>query len=165
MDNKFAIDANRLVGQLELRISRLESALANAIIKLDGASQDFTDEYPDENAEEKQKEWSFMIEQMHNVLINAEGNAPKVEPTIALDNTRLTPGEQFIVDWQFRLTGDFRTALANAIRTADSSNLDLLAQGFPDEVDGYRKFHNEAGWWQRTMDKAKTLGHIPGDAR
>lgn len=52
-----------------------------------------------------------------------------------------TPGEKFIIRWQFNslgLLGDFKTALIQAICLADETNLCRLDRGFPDEVGAYR---------------------------
>ena len=49
----------------------------------------------------------------------------------------LTPGERFITEWQYRLLGDFRKALMDAIVRADEANLTLLMMGFPLEVSAY----------------------------
>jgi hypothetical protein len=48
-----------------------------------------------------------------------------------------TAGEKWVVKWQFRLLGDFGTALAEAICRADDTNLARIAKGFPDEVAGF----------------------------
>ena len=58
--------------------------------------------------------------------------------TDILANPYWTEGEKFIVEWQFRLLGDFKTALIDAIKLADEGNLDRLELGFPDEVQGFR---------------------------
>ena len=57
---------------------------------------------------------------------------------IILTSDEWTEAEKFVVKWQFRLLGDFRTALIQAIMLADDRNLEQLALGFPDEVAGYR---------------------------
>ena len=51
-----------------------------------------------------------------------------------------TRGEKFIIEWQFGLLGDFRTALMDAIKNADDVNLHLLYRGFPDEVQAFRQW-------------------------
>lgn len=66
----------------------------------------------------------------------------------------LNKGERFIVDWQYRLAGDFAAALAEAIVRADIHNLGRLAKGFPDEVDAYLCYTREADWWQEVQKKA-----------
>lgn len=48
-----------------------------------------------------------------------------------------TKAEQIIIKWQFRLLGDFQTALMGAICAADEGNLARLALGFPQHVAGY----------------------------
>ena len=57
-----------------------------------------------------------------------------------LDSPDWTRGEKFIIQWQFGLFGDFRTALMDAIRSADEVNLRLLYRGFPDEVQAFRQW-------------------------
>ncbi len=53
---------------------------------------------------------------------------------------RLTEYEQHIVKWQFRLLGDFETALMGAIARADDNNLMALSLGFPMQVAAYREW-------------------------
>lgn len=69
----------------------------------------------------------------------------------------LTPSERFIFDWQYRLAGDFKKALAEAIARADDGNLARLRLGFPDEVEGYLRFSRESGWWQGVENKMGLL--------
>jgi hypothetical protein len=45
--------------------------------------------------------------------------------------------EKWVVKWQFRLLGDFETALAECITRADDRNLERLADGFPTQVSGF----------------------------
>ena len=49
-----------------------------------------------------------------------------------------TLAEKAVVKWQWRLYGDFYTALWHAIKLADDQNLERLARGFPYEVAGLR---------------------------
>jgi hypothetical protein len=67
---------------------------------------------------------------------------------------QLTKGEEFIVKWQYRMLGDFKTALIEAICLADSQNLERLRLGFPDEVEGYLNYSRVEGWWQEVQRKA-----------
>lgn len=67
---------------------------------------------------------------------------------------QLTVGEEFIVKWQYRLLGDFGTALIEAIKLADRSNLAKLALGFPDEVIGYINYTRIDGWWAEVEERA-----------
>lgn len=66
---------------------------------------------------------------------------------------KLTPGEQSLYNWQFQMHGGFFTALWKAISTADGYNLDRLALAFPSEVDAYRRYMGEVGWWERTLER------------
>ncbi len=47
---------------------------------------------------------------------------------------------KWVIKWQFRLLGDFETALVGAIVRADESNLSKLSQGFPLQCAGYREW-------------------------
>lgn len=59
-----------------------------------------------------------------------------------LNSPHWTESEKWVVKWQFNrafpLLGSFEAALAEVIKLADESNLDKLALGFPDQVNGYR---------------------------
>lgn len=65
----------------------------------------------------------------------------------------LTASEQAVVEWQYRLAGDFKTALWQAIARADEGNLARLRLGFPDDVAGFLAFSREKGWWERVQQK------------
>lgn len=55
-----------------------------------------------------------------------------------LNRDDITPEEKLVIKWQFRLCGDFETALWDAIKRADEGNLLKLAEGFPLHVMGFR---------------------------
>ena len=69
-----------------------------------------------------------------------------------LDSPDFTPGEKWVVKWQFRLLGSFQTALADAIKLADDDNLARLASGFPDQVQGFLGW-NRGDLARRLRDK------------
>jgi len=69
----------------------------------------------------------------------------------------LEKGEKFIVDWQYRLGGDFTMALSHTIMLADSENLDKIALAFPEEVIAFKRFSHEAGWWQKLEAKIQDM--------
>jgi hypothetical protein len=51
-----------------------------------------------------------------------------------------------VIKWQYRLNGDFETALWGAIVRADEDNLARLERGFPEQVLGYRAWaHGDLG--------------------
>ena len=66
----------------------------------------------------------------------------------------LSSEEEFVVKWQFRLLGHFKTALAELICLADDENLTRLEGGFPDEVRGYLDYTRTPGWWEMVKKKA-----------
>jgi len=65
----------------------------------------------------------------------------------------LDPEELAIFEWQFRMTGGFKTSLMETIGRADEGNKDRLAVGFPTEVAGYRKYAYVDGWWESVLKK------------
>ena len=54
-----------------------------------------------------------------------------------LASDQWTAAEKWVIKWQYRLLGDFNTALATAIVRADDTNLFKLGLGFPDQVHGF----------------------------
>ena len=67
---------------------------------------------------------------------------------------KLAKSEEFILMWQYRMLGHFKTALMEAICLADDGNLARLRLGFPNEVDGYINYTQVNGWWQVVQKKA-----------
>jgi len=61
--------------------------------------------------------------------------------------------EQAVIKWQYNLNGSFYTALWKAISMADDKNLDKLSAGFPIEVEGYRLYTRQHGWWESVQDR------------
>jgi hypothetical protein len=70
----------------------------------------------------------------------------------------LTASELFIVEWQYRMLGDFKKGLIEAICRADEINLHKLSLGFPDEVEGYENYSRVDGWWRAVQEKAEIKG-------
>ena len=68
--------------------------------------------------------------------------------------------EKELIDWQYRLCGDFRRALWESICRADDNNLERLRLGFPDMVEGYIRYTQERGYWSKVQEKA---GIEPGN--
>lgn len=62
--------------------------------------------------------------------------------------------QKALVEWQYRLCGDFKKALWNAITHADDGNLELLKRVYPVEVYAYLKFSREPGYWRETVELA-----------
>lgn len=57
--------------------------------------------------------------------------------------------EREAIVWQYQKSlalGGFRKALLAAVEVADEENLDRLALGFPDLVEGIRRWRGEAGF-------------------
>ncbi len=70
---------------------------------------------------------------------------------MSLNLTGLTAEEFAVVEWQYGMCGDFKASLWQAISRADSGNMARLRRGFPVEVEGYRLYTQESGWWQRVQ--------------
>lgn len=71
-----------------------------------------------------------------------------------LNLENLSLGEIRLIEWQYRMCGDFGKALWQAITRADNSNLLRLSRGFPDEVEAYRKFTTVSGYWDDVKIRA-----------
>jgi hypothetical protein len=54
-----------------------------------------------------------------------------------LEDPEIGTAEKWVIKWQYRLLGDFETALAHAIALADERNLQRLNDGFPTQVSGF----------------------------
>lgn len=65
----------------------------------------------------------------------------------------LTLEEEAVYKWQYRLHGDFKSRLFDAIMFADNNNLAKLHKAFPVEVDGYLLYTSHPGWWQQVEQK------------
>lgn len=68
---------------------------------------------------------------------------------------KLTKGEQFVYNWQYRLEDEnsFNGLLAKLIAKADLRNQEKISLGFPEEVEAIQSFQTDAGWWERLEDK------------
>ena len=66
-------------------------------------------------------------------------------------------GEAELIKWQYRMQGGFKSTLWDAISKADTGNQQLLAKGFPDEVEAYRRFSGESGYWEDVLLRAGVL--------
>ena len=70
----------------------------------------------------------------------------------------LTSEEDWIAKWQYGYLGHFHKALFDTICVADEENLDRLSLGFSDEISGYRKYTQQAGWWKEVQKKNRKVG-------
>ncbi len=59
-----------------------------------------------------------------------------------LNSPQFDASDKWVVKWQFRALGDFQTALSEAIKRADETNLTSLARAFPIEVEGFRRWYS-----------------------
>lgn len=72
----------------------------------------------------------------------------------------LTPAERSLCMWQYNLHGTFMSHVWDAISCADSYNQELLAKAFPDEVEAYRRFSRENGYWEEVRNCGIYHGEI-----
>lgn len=66
----------------------------------------------------------------------------------------INKGESNLLEWQYNTGGGFNDALFHAIATADGGNQSLIAKGFPQEVEAYKRFSGESGYFQNLVKKA-----------
>lgn len=67
-----------------------------------------------------------------------------------------TRAEENLYYWLHDQLGSFTTSLFDLIAKADLSNQRLLAKGFPDEVEVYKRYLSEDSYWaelQQRMNK------------
>jgi len=57
-----------------------------------------------------------------------------------LGSDEFDAADKWVVKWQFGQLGGFYSALFDAIKQADGSNLNRLALGFPEQVEGFRRW-------------------------
>jgi hypothetical protein len=67
---------------------------------------------------------------------------------------KLDEEQRALVEWQYRMCGDFRKALWSAITRADDHNLWLLQEIFPVEVSAYLKYRSQKHYWADTVKLA-----------
>ena len=79
-------------------------------------------------------------------------------PKLALNG--MTPGESFLLKWQYRWfdAGDFAEAFVRAASLADDKNAARLAAGFPEEMAALKRFYTEDGYWLKIQAKAQDAG-------
>lgn len=65
----------------------------------------------------------------------------------------ITDGERSLYRWQYKALGGFERSLWDAILAADSTNLDAIAKGFPEHVAAFRRYANEAGYWDALVKR------------
>jgi len=58
-------------------------------------------------------------------------------------------GEEHLYKWQYGMLGGFMKALFSAICKADGDNIQKLKKAFPEEVEAYRRFSEESGYWDK----------------
>jgi hypothetical protein len=66
---------------------------------------------------------------------------------------KITYGERRLLEWQYRLSGDFYKALWEAISRADETNLMKLYAGFPDEVHAFQMYSEVSGYWDELQER------------
>jgi hypothetical protein len=66
---------------------------------------------------------------------------------------KLSKGEKHIIDWQIGIASGWRMALQELISLSDLDNLAKLELAFPDEVQAFKKYRNEIGWWAELANR------------
>ena len=67
----------------------------------------------------------------------------------------VTDAEYELYYWQYSDGDNFSSRLFKTIAKADTKNLNKLALGFPEEVDAYRRYANEDGYWDDLKKRIK----------
>ena len=67
---------------------------------------------------------------------------------------KLDNAQRALVEWQYRMCGDFRRTLWQLVALADDDNLEHLRRAFPLEVSAFLKFQRKSGYWPETVKLA-----------
>ena len=67
----------------------------------------------------------------------------------------MNEGERKLCEWQYELSGSFYSTLFKAMSCADYMNLSRLEMGFPEEVEAFKRFSNESGYWESLQKEFK----------
>ena len=67
----------------------------------------------------------------------------------------MNEGERKLCEWQYELSGSFYSSLFKTMSCADSMNLSRLEMGFPEEVEAFKRFRNESGYWESLQKEFK----------
>lgn len=65
----------------------------------------------------------------------------------------VTDAELDLYYWMHDQLGSFSTYLFKAISSADTRNLSKISLGFPEEVQVYKRFANEEGYWDNLQKR------------
>ena len=65
------------------------------------------------------------------------------------DGVKLNQGEIDLYFWQYNKLGGFLTKIFDAMVVADTSNLNKIAKGFPQQVQAYKNYGNLSGFWEQ----------------
>lgn len=76
----------------------------------------------------------------------------------------LNVGERELIEWQYGILGGFKTHLWAAISCADTFNQERLAIAFPEQVEAYRRFAYEPGYWG-ALKMLATFGNLSDEER
>ncbi len=70
------------------------------------------------------------------------------------EDIQLCDADYELYNWQMseRLSS-FKNCLFQAISKSDNSNMHLISLGFPEEVNAYKRFISEQGYWNNVCCK------------
>ena len=66
---------------------------------------------------------------------------------------KLTNADYELYAWAMGGKSSFMNNLFQAMSKADTVNLSRLSRGFPEEVDAYRRYTREAGYWDSVRNR------------
>jgi hypothetical protein len=61
----------------------------------------------------------------------------------------INDGERHLCEWRYGMAPRFYCAIFAAMVQATETEIDRLSQGFPSEVDAYRRHQTQADYWPR----------------
>jgi hypothetical protein len=70
---------------------------------------------------------------------------------------KLSKGETFLVNWQYRVLKDEAMELASSIAKSDTGNRKVFAYFFPEYTQAITDFQSKSGYWPNVEVKAGLL--------
>jgi len=67
------------------------------------------------------------------------------------NGSSLNNGEIDLYNWQYNKLGGFMTKIFDAMAVADTTNLNMIGKGFPEQVQAYKNYGNLKGYWSQVQ--------------
>ena len=73
------------------------------------------------------------------------------------DGAKLNQGEIELYFWQYNKAGSFMTKIFDAMAVADTTNINKISKGFPQQAQAYKDYGNLSGFWEQVKLNMESL--------